>query len=54
MKATILTGGELLIEAETQLESYALQRWCDDLRADLIDGRNILTRFLIKVVNNEA
>jgi len=30
MKATIDAKGMLTIESETPLESYALQKWCND------------------------
>lgn len=33
MKATITEDGELVIQAESSLERYALQRWQDDYRA---------------------
>lgn len=48
MKATIDENGQLIIQAETPLESYALNRWCDNnfsQRNELaIDTNNILVK----------
>ena len=44
MKVEIDENGMMHISSETALESYALDKWCDDNLSDGINTKNITIR----------